>query len=175
MSEASDPGRVRVVPFSERHMSERYIGWLNDRQVVRYSELRHRAHTAADCRGYADTMRRQGHLFWAIETGDSRHIGNLTAIIDRNNGLADLSILIGERDVWGKGYGAQAWRLACRELLGGERLRKVRAGTMSVNAGMLAIMNKTGMQPDGVWRRHLLFEGREVDVVFAALFRGEGA
>lgn len=40
-----DPGPCRVVRFADRHLTERYVGWLNDPAVVRYSEQRHSRHT----------------------------------------------------------------------------------------------------------------------------------
>jgi RimJ/RimL family protein N-acetyltransferase len=126
------------------------------------------------CRAYLKAMRESQHAFWAVETRDGRHIGNMTAVIDRNNDVADLSIMIGDRSVWGQGYGTSAWLGACNYLMGEGNMRKVRAGTMHVNQPMLTLMKKAGMKEDGVWRRHLMFEGREVDVVFAALFRHRG-
>jgi RimJ/RimL family protein N-acetyltransferase len=50
-------------------------------------------------------------------------------------------------------------------------LRKITAGTLSVNAPMLRLMDRVGMVPDGRRARHQLWEGQEVDIVHAALFR----
>jgi len=44
--------RLRMVPFSEAHLTTRYVGWLNDPEVVRYSEQRHQTHTIESCRSY---------------------------------------------------------------------------------------------------------------------------
>jgi RimJ/RimL family protein N-acetyltransferase len=170
-----ETARLRIVPFDDEHLTARYVGWLNDPDVVRHSELRHRPQTLEGSGVYRESMQRGGHFFWAVVTKDGRHIGNMTAIIDRPNRVADLSIMIGEREVWGQGYGSEAWDAACRYLLEGAEMRKVRAGTMAVNQAMRALMRKSEMEPDGVWRRHLLFEGQEVDVVFAALFAERAA
>jgi RimJ/RimL family protein N-acetyltransferase len=50
-------------------------------------------------------------------------------------------------------------------------IRKVTAGTLAVNTAMLGVMRRAGMVEDGRRRHHCLFEGRAVDVVYAALFR----
>src|SRR4030042_5158677 len=45
----------------------------------------------------------------AIETADGKHIGNCSYYdIDKTKGEAELGIMIGDRDYWDKGYGADA-------------------------------------------------------------------
>ena len=83
--------RLRIVPFEERHLTERYVGWLNDPEVVRYSEQRHRRHDLESCREYFEQMRQSGSYFSAIEEmqGQHGHIGNMTVSADAANGLAE--------------------------------------------------------------------------------------
>ena len=129
--------------------------WFADKDVVRYSELRH------------GIMREFPGSLWAIHA--DKHIGNLGVEYDIPNQTADLSILIGEKDYWGKGYGLEAWSAMLRHLL--ETYRKVTAGTMAVNKPMLRVFEKSDMEIEGVRKRHFLFEGQEVDLIMAAKFR----
>ena len=165
--------RINLVPFTEKHLSENYVGWLNNPTVVKYSELRHITHSLETVTHYYRCMCNSHHYFWAIElnTPKSTHIGNITVVRDINNQLADVSILIGDLAFQSQGYGLESWRAACSYLLEYDGIRKVRAGTMAINIPMRRLMEKSDMIPDGIWRNHLLFEGNEVDVVFAALFR----
>jgi RimJ/RimL family protein N-acetyltransferase len=75
--------------------------------------------------------------------------------------------------VWGRGYGAEAWRALCDHLFRARGIRKITAGTIEPNAGMIGIMKNVGMVDDGRRIRHHLWNGREVDVVYAALFRDD--
>ena len=165
--------RLRIVPFSEAHLSSRYVNWLNDPEVVRYSEQRHKRHTLETCRQYWQSFKDSPHYFWAITTVDWEfaHIGNINAYIDEYNSLASVGIMIGERRVWGKGYGLEAWMAVCHYLMHDIGIRKVAAGTLALNKGMLKIMEKSGMVADGRWIRHYLVDGKEVDAIFAALWR----
>jgi [ribosomal protein S5]-alanine N-acetyltransferase len=167
--------RLRIVPFSEAYLSPHYVNWLNDPEVVRYSEQRHKRHTLESCRQYWQSFQDSPHFFWAITTVDKEvgHIGNINAYIDENNLIASVGIMIGERRVWGRGYGLEAWMAVCHHLLSARGIRKVTAGTLALNKGMLKIMEKSGMVPDGRWHRHCIVEGEEVDVIFAALLRNE--
>jgi [ribosomal protein S5]-alanine N-acetyltransferase len=167
---------VSLVPFSPRHITARYVGWLNDPEVTRFSELRHRRHTAQSCRGYLKSMRDGGHCFWAIVASGppARHVGNIAAYIDRANQLAEVSILIGERAAWGRGLGSTAWSLVVDWLLGDGGMRKVVAGTMTANKAMLRVMERSGMLVEARQSRHFLLDREEMDVVSVARFRKEG-
>lgn len=165
--------RLRLASFSDVHMTDQYVGWLNDPEATRFSSKRHSVHTIESCRAFRDAQARCGNYFWAIERTDCtpyRHIGNMVAYLDRNNSTANLSILIGEKDCWHGGYGSEAWNAACRWLLTEGEIRKVWAGTMALNTPMLGLMRKAGMVEDGVRRREMLWKGQEVDVIYAALF-----
>ena len=166
--------RIDLVSFGSQFLTARYVGWLNDDEVVRYSEQRHRHHDPASCRSWVESFEASEDLLWAIvERSDGRHVGNLTAYLDLPNELAELSILIGEKDVHGRGYGYEAWMAVCDHLFEERGIRKVWAGTMATNGPMLRLMEKAGMQRDGVLTRHYLWEGQEVDGIRAALFREE--
>lgn len=155
-------------------MTDRYVGWLNDPEVVRFSEQRHRRHSRASAEAYMRSFEGTPHYFWAILTKDqSMHVGNINAYVDAANGVADIGVLIGEKAVWGRGYGGEAWTAVCRFLLEEEGMRKVTGGTLSANAGMLAIMRRAGMLPDGVRLRHAVVDGQAVDMVHMALFRDD--
>ena len=165
--------RLLITPFGEGHLTDRYMGWLNDKELMCYSEQRHRQHTLDSCREYLRSFNDTPHYFWAIE--EQRHgwghIGNINAYVDRNNMGADIGILIGEPKAQKKGYGLEAWKRVCRFLLTDYGMRKISAGTMTANLPMIHLMERAGMIPDGIRKRHYLLEGHEVDIVHMALFR----
>lgn len=165
--------RLRLEPFSEAHLTARYLGWLSDPEVVRYSDQRRAAHTRESCDAYRRSFDGTPNYFWAIVARDASlgHFGTMTAYVEPTNGVADMGILIGERAAWGQGLGSETWLAACGFLFLDLGLRKITAGTIEPNQGMLGIMRKTGMKEDGRRVRQHLWEGRPVDVIHAALFR----
>lgn len=173
MTPTIETERLRLVPFAERHLTPAYVGWLNDPAIVRYSELRHRSHTVGSCRAYMESMHADGHLFWAIERtagGDAAHVGNLTAYLDPANGLADLAILIGASDARGAGFGREAWVGACEWLATQPGIRKICAGTIVANRGMLRAMEAAGMAIEARKVAHFVVDGQPMDLVFGARF-----
>lgn len=162
-------------PFSRYLISARYIGWLSDPILMQYSRQRFLTHSVASCEAFANSFDNSPSFFWAIIAKDPAlgHIGNLTANVDVHNRVADLTIMIGERNAQGKGLGLEAWQLAMNYLVEHAGIRKIAAGTMAVNIPMIKIMQKTGMFEDGLRRRHFLYQDREVDCVMFAKFASD--
>ena len=164
--------RLIIEPFTEKLLTAEYVSWLNDPNIVRFSEQRHKTHTLESVRQYLKSFENSANCFWAIFAKERMlgHIGNMTAYIDINNKIADLAILIGKEEAWGKGYATEAWMAVCRHLFEVVKVRKITAGCVSTNTRMLKLMERTGMIKDGCRRRHYIWENQEVDIVYAALF-----
>jgi len=164
--------RLQVVPFGERHLTPSYVSWLNDADVVKFSEQRFHRHTLKSCREYWVSFAGTPNHFWAVELrhDGNTHIGNINAYVDPVHRVADVGIMIGDKSCWGQGYGSEAWTAVIRWLFNRAGMRKVTAGTLACNAGMLAVMEQAGMVEDGRRVRHLMVDGLEMDVVHKALF-----
>lgn len=172
-SEPIKTEHLLLEPFSEKHLTEKYISWLNDLDVVKYSEQRHKRHTLQICHKYLESFIGTPHYFWAITVfnSDLGHIGNINAYIDEINKTTDVGILIGEKKAWGKGYATEAWEAICNYLFEKVKIRKVTAGTLSTNKRMLRLMKRVGMVEDGRRIRQCLWEGREIDIIHMAIFK----
>lgn len=168
--------RLRLVPFGEGHISPRYLGWLNDPALMRYSEQRHRTHSEKSCREYLRSFEGTPNYFWAVEAhGEGLgHIGNMNAHVDERYLLADMGIVIGQRKAHGGGYALEAWRAVSEFLFAVVGIRKITAGALASNVPMVKLMERAGMVADGVRRRHYVCEGKETDIVHMALFARPG-
>ncbi|MCP4668351.1 MAG: GNAT family N-acetyltransferase [Deltaproteobacteria bacterium] len=169
--------RLLIIPFSERHLTPRYVEWLNDPEIVRFSEQRHKKHTIESCHRYMKSFEGTPNYFFAIEEIETGigHIGNINAYVDKNNSLADIGILLGEKQAQSKGYGLEAWLGVCDFLFHEVGIRKITAGTISLNTPMLKLMRRAEMIDDGVRREHYIFKDKLVDVIHMALFREQFA
>ena len=161
---------IVLSPFGRNHLTSEYLSWLNNPEVVRYSEQRHRTHSLESCQEFVRRFENGPDHLWAIEYGPEQlHVGNITTAVDVQNRIADIQILIGDREIWGMGVGTRAWQ-AVQTFLFQSGFRKVTGGTMAVNHGMLKIFEKSGMHIEGHKARHFLLDGQEVDLVMAASF-----
>jgi len=166
--------RLRLDTFAAADISDAYIGWLNDPEVVRFSNQRFRQHDAKSCLSYLESFCNTENLLVAIRTmHDGRMIGTMTAYLAPQHGTADMGLLIGERGLWGQGFGLEAWNLLMNHLLHGCGLRKVTGGTLRCNVGMVQIMERSGMQLEAVRSRQELVNGEPQDVLYFAKFHDD--
>lgn len=171
-----NPNQLRILTFTEKHITSTYVGWLNNKDIVRYSETRHLKHTYESCYAYWQSFQNTPHFFLAIECCDQAkwmHVGNINAYVNVKNNIADIGILIGEERYWGKGIGLMAWKAVCNYLFAVHGIRKITGGTLSNNKAMLKIMKRAGMIEDGRRIRHYICDGEEVDICHYALFSGK--
>lgn len=176
---ASDVLRLRgrlleLRTFTEADITAAYLGWLNDPLVVRYSNQRFRKYDGASALAYLRGFDAGANLFLsARRLRDDEAIGTLTAYIAPAHGTADVGIMIGEHSGWGQGFGQDAWDTLLQWLLGPRGLRKVTAGTLACNVGMIRVMERSGMQLEGARRAQEIVDDEPVDVLYYARFATE--
>lgn len=160
--------------FGEEHINPQYLGWLNDPEVVRYSNQRFLRHDEASSRAYLQSFQGGDNLFLAIHLAHSgKFVGTMTAYFSIPHETVDMGIMIGDRSCWGQSVAKDAWSTLMSLLLESGKVRKVTGGTLRCNVGMVRVMLKTGMSPDGVRIGQELVEGVSQDVLYFARFRNE--
>lgn len=160
---------VRLRKFSVDNITDEYIRWLNDPNVVKYSNQRFRQHNQETCLTYLKSFENSDHIFIAIYQ-DLKFIGTMTAYISKIHQTADMGIMIGDRQYWGKGVGKDAWITLMQGLFDQFQLRKITGGTLRCNKAMVNIMISSGMQPDGIRIEQELVDGNPVDILHFAKF-----
>lgn len=164
--------RLYLCPFTGSDITADYIRWLNDPEVVRFSNQRFRHHDEESCLAYLRSFADSDNLFLAIRLcDDKRLIGTMTAYVSAQHGTADMGLLIGERGLWGRGFGLEAWNLLLGHLLRDCKLRKITAGTLRCNVGMTRIMERSGMRLEAVRSQQEMVDGEAQDVLYFAKFR----
>jgi RimJ/RimL family protein N-acetyltransferase len=90
----------------------------------------------------------------AIEDTDGKHIGNVMYYnIDTIRREAEIGITIGERECWGRGYGADAVKTLVKHILRVTGFRRVYLKTLDWNARARKAFERAGFRPCGRSRR----------------------
>ncbi len=93
--------------------------------------------------------------------------------IEWNNQVGEVSIGIGEPADWGKGYGAEAMRLALRYAFHELNLNRVWLTVISYNDRAIRLYEKLGFQHEGLMREAVLRDGKRHGMLVMGLLRSE--
>jgi len=170
---------TRVVPFSRHHRdSDSYLSWLNDPDVIKGLNLPnyHGGVERSTLQEYADQMAAlQSVVFLAVhDITDDAFIGTVKAgQVSLHAQTADIGIMIGQRDRWGRGLGGDAVSVLSTHLFDTARLRKLTAGAMASNPAVISVFQKLGFQQEGRLRQQDLHDGRLYDHLLFGVFAEE--
>lgn len=154
--------KIKLVKFNKKFMSERYISWLNNKELMRFSEQRFKTHTLKSCEEYLNESRKNKDLFYAIvDKSYEKHVGNIYIKIDRLNNIGDIRILIGEPK---KKYGFYAWMEAIKKLKK-LNIRKITGGSIKTNKAMIKIFKKSKMKLEYTKKKHFKVNNNFYDLV----------
>ncbi len=163
--------RLLLRPFTPNDIDERYLGWLQDPEVTRFSNQRFRSHTLESCFSYQRSFNDSHNTFLLLEhRADRVPIGTMTIYRATHHGTADVGLMLGNRAYWRQGLGKEAWNAVLVALLQEKGMRKVTGGTAKPNTGMVKIMEQSGMTLEAVRQRQELIEGQAVDLLYYARF-----
>lgn len=141
-----------------------HLKWLNNKHITQYSENRHSSHTEDTQFEYLEMFDGVNDLFWEVFRGNGQPIGSVNAFLSIPNRSANVGIIIGDSEVWGQGYGPEAWDAVC-EWLFSQDTRKIEAGCMASNSGMIRILEKTGFTYEATIPAHFILSGKPEDKV----------
>ena len=89
---------------------------------------------------------------FAILTLDGKHIGNCIYYdVSKSKGEAELGLMIGNRNYWGKGYGTDTVTTLVSYIFGKTNLKRIYLKTLKSNQRAQKCFNKCGFTPYGRW------------------------
>ncbi len=166
--------RIYLRPVEAKD-SQLIYKWAND------PELRHitgevSPTSEADVGAFLEKARQDKTRVWFIVTlkeGD-RPIGEAGLLrMFPPWRTTDLSIIIGEKDVWGKGYGTEAILLLLDYAFGYLNSHRVAVGVVGFNERALRFYEKIGFRREGVQRDGYYYDHTYSDFVMMSILEDE--
>ncbi len=130
-----------------------YLSWLQDDEVTRHLEIRFnppssildlkdlisRLNSSPDCLMLGIFLKKK-----------SLHLGNIKlGPINFHHKTAEIGLLIGAREEWGKGHGSEAIELISTYAFKVLNISKLTAGCYASNKGSLRAFSKVGFKVEG--------------------------
>lgn len=161
--------KIQVRPFIKSDISTKYISWLNDNKILKYSNQRFISHDFKSAIKYFNDFKCGPNIFLTIENFDDfQFVGTMSLHVQPFHRTVDVGILCGEQ---GNGFGKEAWCLVIRWLIEVCSVRKVTAGCLSCNHAMIHLMESSGMHHEGTRIAHELVDNIPQNIVYYAKFQ----
>jgi [ribosomal protein S5]-alanine N-acetyltransferase len=173
--------RVKLDTFMPHEVDSQYIGWLNDPEVMRFTEVVPGTydHPLAE-RYVTQNLSSSDTLLMKIYAPEGQD-GTLVAIgtlrmsgIGGRHRRAEIALILGERRAHGKGYGTQVIAAATDAAFKRFNLHKVSAGIYGPNLASCRAFEKAGFEKEAVLREHAIYDEKFVDVIRFAKFSETG-
>lgn len=166
--------RIYLKVLSPDDISKAYVDWMRDEEVIQFLESRWRAYTMEDLKQYViSTNESSTEFLLGIFLNDSgEHIGNIKiGAINQVHRFGEIGLIIGNKNVWGKGYGAEAIRLASDYAFNELDLNSLVAGIYADNIGSYKSFIRAGYREAGRLKKHRLYKGNYVDQIIVEKVR----
>ena len=170
----------------ERSDLPRYVEWLNDPEVRDHLALVHPISLAGEEQWFEATLRSEPACQpFAIDARGADlppetaaepwvHIGSAGFHeVDWRNRSGELGLVIGRKDLWGRGYGTEAVRVLARWGFFELNLHRVQLKVYEDNARAIRAYEKAGFKAEGCLRQSRFHGGGYHDTLVMGLLRDE--
>lgn len=130
-----------------------YLDWLHDPEVNKYLETRFTPpKSMSELSDFVESVNSSDHslMLGIFLRTKNKHIGNIKlGPIDPFHNFAEIGLLIGDKDQWGKGYASIAISLVTKYAFDMLNLAKLTAGAYATNQGSIKAFLRAGYSLEG--------------------------
>lgn len=154
---------LKILEWKDDDNNKKYVKWMNDPEVNHflYAKVEDKDYDAL--KEYVTKIfnSNDAYMFGIYTLEDDRYIGNVKlGSIHHYFKFADVGYMIGEKDVWGKGYGTEAVHLICKFGFNCLGLNRIISQCSEYNMGSRKVLEKNHFVLEGIMRKHVLIEGK---------------
>ncbi len=168
--------KVYLRAISMDDATSEYLGWINDEETTKGLVTGTFPSNMDDLKSYLSQVSNDAKtVMFAICLNEThRHVGNIKLDnFDWISRTAELGVLLGAKDTWGKGIGTESCRLLLHYAFDQLNLRKVSLTVYENNPGALHLYEKIGFHTEGRLRKHIFADGAYLDKLWMGIFKDE--
>ncbi len=158
---------LRELRFSD--LTGPWYSWLNDSEVTIFQNKGIFPNSIEKQTQYFESLINNNHdiVLAIIEEETNKHIGCVGLHkIDWVHRSAELGIVIGDKDVWGRKYGKQAWNLITEYGFNVLNLHRIFAIIIEGNIASQKSAESAGFELEGKLRDYLFKDGKYLNAFY---------
>ncbi len=167
---------IDLRPLRPEDLEGGYKDWFNDESVCEFNSHHRFPKVKDNLSDYYNSLTGNTSILVLaiVDQKTGRHVGNVSLqSIDYIDRSAELAIIIGEKDFWGKGIGEVVCRLMVKHGFEELNLNRIYLGTAENNVSMRRVAEKLGFKEEGTARQAIFKSGVYHNVVNYGLLRTE--
>lgn len=164
--------KIYLREVRESDVNDEYYNWLNDYEVNKYLETRYIPRSKDNILKFVKQMDGNANeiLFAICDISSHIHIGNIKlGPINWIHRFGDISLLIGNKEYWGKGVATEAIKLVTEFGFQVLNLHKVKAGCYESNIGSAEAFKKVGFEIEGRLKKMWKVDSKYYDEILLGL------
>ena len=171
-----DGGDIYLRAPKEKDLEGNWYSWLNDPVVTKYQDKGIKPQTKELQEKYYNyVMKSENDVIFAIcDKKSEKHIGSVGLHkINWIHHSAELGIMIGEKEYWGKGYGKKVWNLISGYGFNVLNLHRIYAFIINKNISSVKSAKASGFKEVGIVKDMYYKNGKYYDAVMLNCLKDE--
>ena len=161
---------IKLKKATMRDLSLTWIGWLNDKEVNKFSKKKNKNHSYKSQKNYLKEILTDNTKLLFMLIYDNRKIGTLLiSKISKVNKNCEISYLLGEKNLWNKGLGTKLINLVVQYIFKKMNLKKIYAGVRSDNISSQKILKKNNFKLEANLKNHFFVNKKYFDYYIFSL------
>jgi ribosomal-protein-alanine N-acetyltransferase len=155
--------------LQEIDLDGNWYKWFNDPEITFFQNKGIFPNTKEKQRQYYDFQLNSHNdvVFAIIEEASEKHIGNVGLHhINWVSRSAELGIVLGEKNIWGKGYGKQSWQLITEYGFQVLNLHRIFAQIIEGNISSCKSAEAAGFKREGLIRDFIFKNGKYLNMIY---------
>lgn len=165
--------RIVLRPLNKADIENR-VRWFNDSDVRKTLILSERFELEKTIRWFEKLQADNSRAEFVIETPQKTTVGIIgLAGIDSTHRTAEIYLVIGQKEFWGKGIMLEAECLLIDWAFNSLGLEKIWAEARPENIASVITMKKIGFHIEGTLRSEKVIDGKRVDILRLGLLKND--